>query len=40
MGNKDFIRTGSYFLGSKHSEAKKVTEEFNLWINKKVPYKK
>ncbi|MDG6244158.1 MAG: CRISPR-associated endonuclease Cas1 [Methanolobus sp.] len=40
MDNKDFIRTESYSLRLKPSGAKKVTEEFNLWMNKKVPYKK
>ncbi|AFV25260.1 CRISPR-associated Cas1 family protein [Methanolobus psychrophilus R15] len=40
MENKDFIRTESYSLRLKPSGAKKVTEEFNLWMNKKVPYKK
>jgi CRISPR-associated protein Cas1 len=38
--NKDFIRTESYSLRLKPSGAKKVTEEFNNWMNKKVPYKK
>ncbi len=40
MDNKDFIRTESYSLRLKPSGAKKVTEEFNNWMNKKVPYKK
>ncbi|KXS40418.1 MAG: CRISPR-associated protein, Cas1 family [Methanolobus sp. T82-4] len=38
--NKDFIRTESHSLRLKPSGAKKVTEEFNNWMNKKVPYKK
>jgi CRISPR-associated protein Cas1 len=40
MDNTDFIRTESYSLRLKPSGAKKVTEEFNNWMNKKVPYKK
>lgn len=40
MDDKDFIRTESYSLRLKPSGAKKVTEEFNNWMNKKVPYKK
>jgi CRISPR-associated protein Cas1 len=40
MGNKDFIRTESYSLRLKPSGAKKVTEEFNKWMNKKIPYQK
>ncbi|WP_406669951.1 CRISPR-associated endonuclease Cas1 [Methanolobus sp. ZRKC4] len=40
MENKDFIRTESYALRLKPSGAKKVTEEFNNWMNKKVAYKK
>ncbi|WP_342306511.1 CRISPR-associated endonuclease Cas1 [Methanolobus sp. ZRKC5] len=40
MENKDFIRTESYSLRLKPSGAKKVTEEFNNWMNKKVAYKK
>ncbi len=40
MDNKDFIRTESYSLRLKPSGAKKVTEEVNNWMNKKVPYKK
>jgi CRISPR-associated protein Cas1 len=40
MDNNDFIRTESYSLRLKPSGAKKVTEEFNNWMNKKVPYKK
>jgi CRISPR-associated protein Cas1 len=38
--NKDFIRTESYSLRLKTSGAKKVTEEFDNWMNKKVAYKK
>jgi CRISPR-associated protein Cas1 len=40
MENTDFIRTESYSLRLKPSGAKKVTEEFNNWMNKKVAYKK
>jgi CRISPR-associated protein Cas1 len=40
MDNTDFIRTESYSLRLKPSGTKKVTEEFNNWMNKKVPYKK
>jgi CRISPR-associated protein Cas1 len=40
MENKDFIRTDSYSLRLKPSGSKKVTEEFNNWMNKKVAYKK
>jgi len=40
MNNKDFIRTESYSLRLKPSGAKKVTEEFNKWMNKRVPYQK
>jgi CRISPR-associated protein Cas1 len=40
MDNNDFIRTETYSLRLKPSGAKKVTEEFNNWMNKKVPYKK
>ncbi|SDG05323.1 CRISPR-associated protein, Cas1 family [Methanolobus vulcani] len=40
MDNNDFIRTESYSLRLKPSGAKKVTEEFNNLMNKKVPYKK
>jgi CRISPR-associated protein Cas1 len=40
MDNKDFIRTESYSLRLKPSGAKKVTEEFNKWMNKKTPYQK
>jgi CRISPR-associated protein Cas1 len=35
MDNKDFIRTGSYSLRLKLSGAKKITEEFNNWMNRK-----
>jgi CRISPR-associated protein Cas1 len=37
---KDFIRTESYSLRLKPSGAKKVTEEFQNRMNKKVPYHK
>lgn len=40
MDDKDFIRTESYSLRLKPSGAKKVTEEFQNWMNKKVPYRK
>lgn len=40
MDNKDFIRTESYSLRLKPSGTKKITEEFNNWMNKKVAYKK
>lgn len=40
MDNGDFIRTESYSLRLKPSGAKKVTEESNNWMNKKVAYKK
>ncbi|MEZ5336402.1 MAG: hypothetical protein R2741_14815 [Methanolobus sp.] len=40
MFSKDLIRTKSYSLRLRPSGAKKVTEEFNNWMNKKVPYKK
>ncbi|WP_292462316.1 CRISPR-associated protein Cas1 [Methanolobus sp.] len=40
MNNKDFIRTESYSLRLKPSGAKKVTEEFNKWMKKKIPYQK
>ncbi|WP_321418427.1 CRISPR-associated endonuclease Cas1 [uncultured Methanomethylovorans sp.] len=40
MEDKDFIRTESYSLRLKPSGAKKVTEEFQNWMNKKVPYHK
>jgi CRISPR-associated protein Cas1 len=40
LEDKDFIRTESYSFRLKPSGAKKVTEEFNLWMNKKVAYKK
>jgi CRISPR-associated protein Cas1 len=38
MDNKDFIRTESYSLRLKPTGAKKVTEEFNKWMNKRVKY--
>ena len=38
MDDKDFIRTESYSLRLKPSGAKKLTEEFNKWMNKKVTY--
>jgi CRISPR-associated protein Cas1 len=40
MDTKDFIRTESYSLRLKPLGAKKVTEEFQNWMNKKVPYQK
>jgi CRISPR-associated protein Cas1 len=40
MDNQDFIRTESYSLRLKPSGAKKITEEFNKWMNKKVAYQK
>jgi len=40
IDTKDFIRTESYSLRLKPSGAKKVTEEFQNWMNKKVPYQK
>jgi CRISPR-associated protein Cas1 len=40
MDNKDFIRAESYSLRLKPSGAKKITEEFNKWMNKKTPYQK
>ena len=40
MDNKDFIRTESYSLRLKPSGAKKITEEFNKWMNRKTPYQK
>ena len=39
MDDKDFIRTESYSLRLKPSGAKKLTEEFNKWMNNKVTYK-
>ena len=36
MDDKDFIRTESYSLRLRPSGAKKVTKEFNNWMNKKV----
>jgi CRISPR-associated protein Cas1 len=40
MDNQDFIRTESYSLRLKPSGAKKLTEDFNKWMNKKTPYQK
>ncbi|WP_406662544.1 CRISPR-associated endonuclease Cas1 [Methanolobus sp. ZRKC3] len=40
MDNKDFIRTESYSLRLKPTGAKKLTEEFNNWMNKKVTYQR
>ena len=40
MDTKDFIRTESYSLRLKPIGAKKVTEEFQIWMSKKVPYQK
>lgn len=40
IDTKDFIRTESYSLRLKPSGAKKVTEELQNWMNKKVPYHK
>jgi len=40
IDTKDFIRTESYSLRLKSSGAKKVTEEFQKWMNKIVPYQK
>jgi len=40
IDSKDFIRTESYSLRLKPSGAKKVTEEFQNWMNKKVSYQK
>ncbi|WP_370572706.1 hypothetical protein [Methanomethylovorans sp.] len=39
METTDFIRT-EYSLRLKPSGAKKVTEEFQNWMNKKAPYQK
>ncbi|WP_292464318.1 CRISPR-associated endonuclease Cas1 [Methanolobus sp.] len=39
MEIKDFIRTESYSLRLRPSGAKKLTEEINLWFNKRVSYK-
>ncbi len=38
MDAKAIIRTESYSLRLKLSGAKKVTEEFQSWMNQKVPY--
>ncbi|AFV22383.1 CRISPR-associated protein, Cas1 family [Methanolobus psychrophilus R15] len=40
MDNSDFIRTESYSLRLKPSGAKKITEEFNKWMNRKTSYQK
>jgi CRISPR-associated protein Cas1 len=39
MEKKDFIRTDNYSLRLRQSGAKKLTEEVNLWFNKRVSYK-
>jgi CRISPR-associated protein Cas1 len=39
METKDFIRTDNYSLRRRPSGAKKLTEEVNLWFNKRVSYK-
>ncbi|MBP1908453.1 CRISPR-associated endonuclease Cas1 [Methanolobus bombayensis] len=39
MEKKDFIRTENYSLKLRPSGAKKLTEEVNLWFNKRVSYK-
>ncbi|WP_246276008.1 CRISPR-associated endonuclease Cas1 [Methanolobus zinderi] len=39
MENKDFIRTENYSLRLRPTGAKKLTEEINLWFNKRVIYK-
>ncbi|ETA69400.1 CRISPR-associated protein, Cas1 family [Methanolobus tindarius DSM 2278] len=39
MENKDFIRTENYSLRLRPSGAKKLTEEVNLWFNKRISYK-
>ncbi|WMW23043.1 CRISPR-associated protein Cas1 [Methanolobus mangrovi] len=38
VDNKDFIRTESYSLRVKPSRAKKLSEKFQTWMNKKVTY--
>ncbi|WP_410509644.1 CRISPR-associated protein Cas1 [Methanosarcina hadiensis] len=38
MENKDLIRTESYSLRLRHTGTKKLTEEINLWFNKRVSY--
>ena len=38
MEKKDFIRTDNYSLRLRPSGAKKLTEEFQTWMNKKVTY--
>jgi CRISPR-associated protein Cas1 len=39
MEKKDFIRTDNYSLRLRPNGAKKLTEEVNLWFNKRVSYK-
>jgi CRISPR-associated protein Cas1 len=38
IDKKDFIRTDNYSLRLRPSGAKKLTEEINLWFNKRVKY--
>jgi len=38
MDNKDFIRTENYSLRLRPTGAKKLTEEINLWFNKRVSH--
>ncbi|UGV39822.1 CRISPR-associated endonuclease Cas1 [Methanococcoides orientis] len=38
IDKKDFIRTDNYSLRLRPSGAKKLTEEINLWFNKRVRY--
>jgi len=38
IDKKDFIRTENYSLRLRPSGAKKLTEEINLWFNKRVKY--
>jgi CRISPR-associated protein Cas1 len=38
MEKKDFIRTDNYSLRLRPSGAKKLTEEFQTWMNKKAMY--
>lgn len=40
MDAKDFIRSENYSLRLRPSGAKKLTEEFQIWMNKKVLYQK
>ncbi|WP_440952218.1 CRISPR-associated endonuclease Cas1 [Methanococcoides sp. FTZ1] len=40
MDNKDFVRTESFSLRLRPTGARKVTEEFNSVINRKVEYRK